>query len=244
MDPDAVVALAVAVLTDSSSNEAASLRLEEPDPILTYSGHPKLYEHTVAILDALAGVCAQEKASVVAIGLKMGKPIELILAANEEYPSDTTAKRLAAVVSILKDLSDRKFCFGFPNVDIDLEDMAFQDLYDELFIEVYRYSYGRLEFKHEKIRSVFEKLYAQFLNSEENKGPQEDVVESYQLVLRGILLFRTHFIDFQESLAKCFQSEKVDLAQMERLKNRWRRVLTHAKESKRIPRHASVGPVR
>ena len=75
MDPDAVVALAVAVLTDSSSNEAASLRLKEPDPILTYGGHPKLYEHTVAILDALAGVCAQEKGSVVAIGLKMGKPI-------------------------------------------------------------------------------------------------------------------------------------------------------------------------
>ena len=191
----------------------------------------------IAILDALAGVCAQGKGLVVAIGLKMGKPIELILATNEEYPSDTTAKRLAAVVSILKDLSDRKFYFGFPNVDIrtvsptvDLENMALQDLYDELFIEVYRYSYGRLEFKHEKIRTVFENFHAQFLNSVENKGPQEDVVESYQLVLRGILLFRILFIDFQESLAKCFQSEKVDLTQMERLKNRWRRVLTHAQD--------------
>ena len=39
----------------------------------------------------------------------MGKPIELILATNEECPSDTLVDHLAAVVSILKDLSDRKF---------------------------------------------------------------------------------------------------------------------------------------
>lgn len=72
MDPDAVVALAVAALTNSSSHEAPSLRSQKADIFQTYSPHNELHESTEAILDALAGVCAREKSSVVAIGLKIG----------------------------------------------------------------------------------------------------------------------------------------------------------------------------
>lgn len=67
-----MVALAVAALTNSSSHEAPSLRSQKTDTFQTYGPHNELHERTEAILDALAGVCAREKSSVVAIGIKMG----------------------------------------------------------------------------------------------------------------------------------------------------------------------------
>lgn len=114
----------------------------------------------------------------------------------------------------------------------DLEDRALQNLDNELLLEVYRYSYGRLELKHKKRWALIEKFHEQFLDwvEKEEEDTQRDVLESSKLVLREILLFRTHFIDFQNSMVECFQTEKGRPIQMETMKNRWRRVLTHAYE--------------
>lgn len=74
----------------------------------------------------------------------------------------------------------------------DLEDRALQNLDHELLLEVYRYSYGRLELKHKKRWALIEKFHEQFLDwvEKEEEDTQGDVLESSQLVLREILLFR------------------------------------------------------
>lgn len=238
MDPDAVVALAVAVLTKSSSDKAPSLRLDESDTLQTQGPHLERQEHTVAVLDALAGVCAQEKGSMVSIGLRMGKPIEIILATNDEYPSETIIKHLTTVCSTLKKISDWKFCSQFSGTDVqkgtggDFKDSELQDLHDELFLEVYKYSYHKLEIKHAKWWSIFEEFRAQSLDwvqeMKQEGGQQENMVEfvkPYQSVFHDLVLFRANSVALQNSLFECCQTEKVGSTQMQLLKTGWHRLL-------------------
>lgn len=211
---------------------------DKPDTLQTQGPHLERHEHTVAILDALAGVCTRDKGLAVAIGLRMGKPIEIILATNEEYPSETIINHLTAICSTLKKISDRKFCFQVSKTGVqpvhgeDFEDRELQDLYEELFLGVYKHSYDKLEFKNARWWSIFEEFRAHSLDwvqrMKQEEGQQENVVEliePHQSVFRDLVLFRANAIALQSSLFECCQTEKVSSTQMQLLKARWYRMV-------------------
>ena len=233
-----MVALTVAVLTNSSSDKEPSLRLDESDTFQTQGSHLERQEHTVAVLDALAGVCAREKGSMVAIGIRMGKPIEIILATNDDYSSEAIINHLKTIFSILKKISDRKFCSQLSKTDVqkvsggDFKDAQLQELHDELFLEVYKYSYDKLEIKHAKWWSIFEEFRAQSLDwvkkMKQEGGQQENVVEfvkPYQSVFRDLVLFRANSVALQNSLFECCRTAKVGSTQMQLLKTGWHRII-------------------
>lgn len=75
------------------------------------------YDRLVAVLDALASVSANESSLDVAIGLRV-KPLQLVVATNNQIPCETLAKHLKTTCSILKELFDKKFSYSFPDAKI------------------------------------------------------------------------------------------------------------------------------
>ncbi len=113
LDLDAVVTLAAAMFTSKTSSlEARSLRYSIANELggpLTNGPHVELHERTIAVLDALAYLSVNESSLAVAIGLTM-KPLQLVVTTNEEIPSTAIAEHLDTICSILKNMSDAKFC--------------------------------------------------------------------------------------------------------------------------------------
>lgn len=83
-----------------------------------------LHDRTVAVLDALAYGSVNETSPCVAIGLTR-KPLQLVVTMNEEIPSPTILENLNTICSILKNISDAKFCtcpdLNFSNADLRKE---------------------------------------------------------------------------------------------------------------------------
>lgn len=73
----------------------------------------------MVILDALAALCAQKKLSFVAIGLRLTKPIELLVATNDKSLPNAVVSQLNPICKIVKKISDHKYNYGFPSVDIN-----------------------------------------------------------------------------------------------------------------------------
>ena len=108
-----------------------------------------LHDRTVAVLDALAYVAMDKSSPVVAVGLTMN-PVQLVIATNEDNPTETMVEHLKAICSILKKISDTKFPPKLSNVDLrevspkpDLTDVRLEALCNDLFLMLYKYSYGR-----------------------------------------------------------------------------------------------------
>lgn len=242
MDPDAFVALAVAAFTNLSLDEAQSLNLNKSDVLPTYNSHLENSVYKAEVLDALAVICAREKNEVVAIGLKMGKPIELVLATNEDHPSDAIIKHLTALCSILKRISDQTFSLRLSKANeqqvspgVDSENMVLEELYHEFFLEVYKYSYDKLMLKHAKWWSIFEEFRTQSLQWEQQmrqEGREHngvvDLVEPYQSVFRNLVQFREYAIAVQHSLSECCQTENVGSMQLQLLNTRWQWMIVYA----------------
>lgn len=242
MDPNALVALAVAAFTNLSPNEALSLNLNRSDTLHTYNSRLESSVYKAEVLDALARVCVREKNEVVAIGLRMGKPIELILATNGDHPSDATSKHLTAICSTLKRISDQTFSLRSSKADkqkvspgLDSQNMELEELYHEFFLEVYKFSYDKLMLKHAKWWSIFEEFRTQSLEWEQKmkqEGRQQndvvDLVEPYQPVFRNLVQFREYAIAVQNSLSECCQTEKVGSTQMQLLNTRWQWMIVYA----------------
>lgn len=164
-DLDAVVTLAAAMFTPKTSFlEARSLRRSRPNKL--GRPDPALHQRTVAVLDALAYVSVNGSSPAVAIGLTM-KPLQLVVTTNKEIPSPTIVKHLNTICSTLKNMSDAKFCIcSDPNPsDADLqEELPDPDFFDEnlesyynnLFLQIYKYSYDKLQTKHQKRWKVLE----------------------------------------------------------------------------------------
>lgn len=184
----------------------------------------------------------QGKNEMVAIGLRMGKPIELILATNEDYPSNIIIKYLLKICLALKKISDRSFGSRLSKADeqkvsskLDSEDMELEDLYHTFLLEVYKYSYDKLMLKHAKWWSVLEEFRTQSLEwaqkMEQEGGEQvsmADLVEPYQAVFRSLIRFRKISTGLQNSLFECCQAERVGLTQMQLLINRWQQTIIYA----------------
>lgn len=110
VDPDLVVMLAAAVfMSDSTSHNAQSLRSSKLHGLLTHGANVALHD---PVLDALEYVSVIESPSVVAIGLIM-KPLQLVVATNNQTPSETLDKYLTTICLTLQKLSDRKFSYKF-----------------------------------------------------------------------------------------------------------------------------------
>ncbi len=205
---------------------------------LLHGSQLELHERTVAVLDALAALCAQEKSSVVAIGLRMGTPIELIIATNDKSPSNTIVDHLTTICSTLKNLSDQTFGLEFPPADarnvspaINMEDVRLQALYDELFLAVYRYSYDKLELQLAKRWSILEKFCVQYSNWSRNlKQEAREQDAEVNRFFQRMELFQAYSLDFQDTMLDCHRiGWKVEPAQMKLLRNSWSAVIARGK---------------
>lgn len=246
MDPDALVALAVAAFTDLSPDKVLTLSMDRPG-LETYHSHLKISGLKVKVLDALARVCARERGEMVAIGLRMGKPIELILATNDAHPSDSMINHLTTICSLLKKISDKAFRLRVTKTDaseIDSIEMELDKLYQEFLLKVYRWSFDKLMVKHAKWWTVFEDFRTQSLEWEQRMGvvvggrKQADVADligPYQSVFTDLGQFREISVALQSSLSECCQSEKVGLMEMKLLTTRWQWMIVLAKNILKHP---------
>lgn len=239
-----MIALAVAALTSPSSDKALCFPLNKPNKLRTVDLYHKSHEHTAGVLDALAGVCAREKNEVVAIGLQLSKPIELILATNEDRSSDTIITHLTTICSMLKKISDRIFSSSLskadeekvsPKVDSEDMDMELEDLYHQFFLMVCTYSYDKLMLRHAKWWSTLEAFRAQSLEwvqkmKQEGGEPEDaaDLVGPYQSIFRSLIQFRENSMVLQTSLVECCQTEKVGSTEMQLLVTRWQQMIINA----------------
>ncbi len=242
MDLNALVALAVAAFANTSPNERLFLSLNRSLILQTFSSHLKSAVYKAKVLDALAELCSRGKNETVAIGLKIGKPVELILATNEDHPDDTINLHLTTLCSILKRISDQIFSLRLSKADkqrgspgIDSEDVELEDLHHEFFLEVYKFSYDKLMLKHAKWWSVFEEFRTQSLEWEQERkqdGREQnevaDLVEPHQAAFHNLVQFRKYSIAVQNSLSECCQTGKVGWTRMHLLNTRWQWLIVYA----------------
>lgn len=242
MDLNALVALAVAAFANTSPNERLFLSLNRSLILQTFSSHLKSAVYKAKVLDALAELCSRGKNETVAIGLKIGKPIEFILATNEDHPDDTIILHLTTLCSILKRISDQIFSLRLSKADnqrespgIDSEDVELEDLHHEFFLEVYKFSYDKLMLKHAKWWSVFEEFRTQSLEWEQERkqdGREQnevaDLVEPHQAAFHNLVQFRKYSIAVQNSLSECCQTGKVGWTRMHLLNTRWQWLIVYA----------------
>lgn len=102
------------LLRNSSSIEAPYTHSDKSDKLQTYGPYSNSMGLQWQLLVPWQGY-VYKKSSVVAISGRMGKPLESTLATNEEYSGDAMVNYLATICSILKKVSDRRFCFRSSN---------------------------------------------------------------------------------------------------------------------------------
>ena len=172
-----VILTAVFFQSDTCSDEAPSLRS------IPRSG-PLTNDRTAAVLDALAYVSMHKSSPAVAIGLTMN-PLQLVVATNEDTPSETILNHLTTICSTLKKISDAKFPHQLSHVNLrdvspkpDLMDVRLEALCNDLFLKLYKYSYGRWREKHLKRWKVLEAFRAQlWLWEDANQETDRDKIE-------------------------------------------------------------------
>lgn len=105
----------------------------------------------MVILDALAALCAQKKPSFVAIGLRLTKPIELLVATNDKSLPNAVVSQLNTICKIVKKISDHKYNYGFPSVDINKSSLPSsydnaeeEEFYENLLFQIYSYSWENI----------------------------------------------------------------------------------------------------
>lgn len=91
--------------------------------------------------------CAQKKPSFVAIGLRLTKPIELLVATNDKSLPNAVVSQLNTICKIVKKISDHKYNYGFPSVDINKSSLPSsydnaeeEEFYENLLFQIYSYS--------------------------------------------------------------------------------------------------------
>lgn len=184
-------------------------------------------------------VSISESSSVVAVGLRM-KPLQLVVATNDQIPCKTLIEHLTTICSTLKKLSDTKFSYSFPDTnlrevspELDLEDGKLQALYDNFFLQLYKYGYERLKTKHVKRWNVFEDFRRQYSGWIEritqHQGTRCDQIEPHKTFFSDIGLFRVFNLRLQDCLSKFYRyGWKMDKNEMEILRLRWHQILTRA----------------
>lgn len=227
VDLNAVVSLAAAAFTTRRFNKISGQLTNDPE----------------GVLDALAYVSVNESSPAVAIGLNL-KPLQLVVATNEEIPSKTIVEHLTTIYSALKNLSDTKY-YTFsglksPNVNLrevspglDMDDENLQPFYDDLFLQIYKYSNARLQTKHSKRWEVIEGFRRQYHLWRNGITPEQetrcDQVELHQTFFSCIASFRITGLGLRDCLLQfCHSDWKLDMAELALLRSRWERVQSHA----------------
>ena len=198
-----------------------------------------LHERTVAVLDALAAVCVNSSRSVVAIGLTM-KPVQLVVATNNEVPSHTLVEHLKDTCSTLKTISDTKFSNTFPvatlretSPELDLNDVKLEAAYHRFLLQSYKYSYDRMQKKHEKRWKIFEEFRSQCQDwvsrTTELQGTRIDEIEPHAIFFIDIKNFLSCNMALQKCLNNFYQSDWImDREKMEVFKRTWQLLLSCA----------------
>ena len=203
-----VTLTAVFFQSDTCSDEAPSLRS------IPRSGPLTNGPDTVAVLDALAYVSMDKSSPAVAVGLTMN-PLQLVVATNEDTPTETMLEHLNTICSSLKKISDTKFPHKLSHVNLrevspkpDLMDVRLEALCNDLFLRLYKYSYGRWKEKHLKRWKLVEAFSGQLqLWEDADQETERDKIEQKQIFLSHIQDFWVTALALQDCLYKL-----VDLA--------------------------------
>lgn len=198
-----------------------------------------LHERTVAVLDALAAVCVNSNRSVVAIGLTM-KPVQLVVATNNQVLYNTLVEHLKDTCSTLKTISDTKFSNTFPvarlretSPQLDLDDVNLEAAYHSFLLQSYKYSYDRTQKKHEKRWNIFEEFRSQchdwVSRTTELQGTRIDEIEPHATFFNDIKDFRCFNMGLQDCLNNFCQSDWImDREKMQYFKSTWQLLLSCA----------------
>ncbi len=161
--PDAIVALAVAALSNSSSFDAAEL--QSNNATLHNGLTPVLHERTVVVLDALAKLSILDQ-EVVAVSLRIhegaqGPPFPEFMFSTNNLPTNTITAHLTSLWLVLRKLSNEKFKTCFPRAALwerspalDMTEAHLQNLYNQIFHEAYRHSYINLQRRYNRVSEV------------------------------------------------------------------------------------------
>lgn len=195
----------------------------------------------------MAYVSVNENSPAVAIGLTM-KPLQLVVATNEEIPSTTIVEHLDTICSTLKKRSDAKFCTCSDlnlqsNADIREEspDPAFFDEnleshYSTLFLQIYKYSHDKLHTKHKKTREFLEGFRNQLTvwktQVTRERGDRYDPVEPHKTFFDSLNCFMLSCFRLRHSLIKLSQSGwRMDATEMNTLRSAWYNIQADAENT-------------
>ena len=245
-DLNAVVMLATTIFTSKTSSlEARSLRCSRASKL----GGPDaaLNERTVAVLDALAYVSVNKSSSLaVAISLTM-KPLQLVVSTNNKVPSTSILEHLDTICSTLQNISDAKFgtCSdpnSQSNADLrevspapDFFDENLESHYNNLFLQIYKYSHDRFQLKNKKRLEVIDGFRNQ-LTDWKNKvtreqGNRSDLNEPHKTFFDTFNDFCLSGFSLRDCLDQFSQSSwKIDADKMHKLKSHWNQMLACAKD--------------
>ena len=188
-----------------------------------------LHDRTVAVLDALAYVSMDRSSPAVAVGLTMN-PLQLVVATNEDTPTETLLEHLNTICSTLKKISDTKFPHKLSHVNLlevspkpDLMDVRLEALCNDLFLRLYKYSYGRWKEKHLKRWKVVEAFSGQLqLWEDADQETERDKIEQKQIFFSHVQDFWVTALDLQNCLYKtCRPGCETDINEMGTLKRKW-----------------------
>ena len=243
LDLDAVVTLAAAMFTSKTSSlEARSLRCSRANDL----GGPDaaLRELTVAVLDALAYVSVKESSPAVAIGLTM-KPLQLVVTTNGEIPSTSILEHLDTICSTLQNISDAKFCTcsdpnSQSNADLreespypDFSDSNLEYHYNNLFLQIYKYSHDRLQIKNKKRWEVLVGFSSQFTVWKtkiiRERGNRYDLDEPHKTFFATFRSFCISGYGLRRRLTRLSRSGwKMDAIEMDALRSHWHNMQAYA----------------
>lgn len=172
------------------------------------------------------------------------EPLQLVVATNEEIASKPIQEHLTTICSTLKKLSDTKFNeFSVKNLqsvnlremspELDLGDENLQSLYNDLFLQLYKCSYDRLQTKHAKRWEVIEGFRSQYVGWQNTialeQGTRFGQIESQETFLSLIERFWICSMGLRDCLDQfCRSGWKIDIDEMEVLKTNWQEIQTCA----------------
>lgn len=124
------------------------------------------------------------------------KPLQLVVTTNEDVPSTTIFKHLDTICSALQNISDAKFgtCSdptSLSNADLrelspppDFFDENLDSRYNNLFLQIYKYSHDRLQPKNIKRWEVIDGFCNQLTNWKDKvareQGNRSDLDEPHK----------------------------------------------------------------
>ena len=225
-----VILTAVFFQSDTYSDKAPSLR-SIPGPFT--NGRNVALNATVAVLDALAYASMHKSSSAIAIG-RTKNSLQLVVTTNEDKSFKDILNHLTTICSTLKKISDAKFSHGLSHINLreespklDLMDVRLEALFNDLFLKLYKYSYGRWKEKNFKSWKVFEAFRAQFqLWDAADQETDRNKIEQKEIFLRHLQKVRLCALSLQDCLYNtCRPDCETDINQLGTLKEKWQCLL-------------------